>query len=176
MEAKEYSKVLLFMGVMTSIGVPEALKERLEAEFGALSFITEPFPFTYTTYYDEEMGRPIERLFISFESLINPDELGKIKEKTNSIERIFMVDGKRKVNLDPGIITDSSVILATTKNRSHRIAIGNNLYAELTLIYQKGEWNSFSWTYSDYRDKKVQGIMSSFRRDLLIKKRNFGKI
>jgi hypothetical protein len=44
----------------------------------------------------------------------------------------------RPVNLDPGFIEPSKLILASTKNFSHRIYIGNKMYAEVTLMYEKG--------------------------------------
>lgn len=171
MEAREYRKELLFMGVLTSVGIPDSLVSTLTEIFGKIRAITPLFLFDYTDYYVPEMGSPIERCFIEFDNLISPDSLKDVKTKTNDIEKDYSVEGKRKINLDPGLVTEASVILATGKNRSHRIAIGNNLYAELTLIYQKGKWEDFFWTYSDYRDKRVQSIMSFFREDLLSKRR-----
>ena len=156
MTKREYEKVLLFMGILSVRGFPDALRKRLEEEFGPVDIITEPFPFDYTDYYVQEMGEGIERFFVSFHSLVFPDDLALIKERTNSIEEEWMADGGRSVNLDPGLLSYSSVILATTKNRAHRIAIGRSLYAELTLMYQGGSFVSFPWTYADYRSKKVE--------------------
>ena len=139
MIARGYDDELLFMGILSVRGFPSLLQERLEASFGPVDIITEPFPFTFTDYYVPEMGEGIERFFVSFHSLVFPDDLALIKERTNSIEEEWMVDGGRSVNLDPGLLSYSSVILATTKNRAHRIAIGRSLYAELTLMYQEDD-------------------------------------
>ena len=161
---REYDSVMLFMGILSVRGFPEALRDVLEREFGPIDAVTEPFPFDYTDYYVPEMGEGIERFFISFSYLVQPDSLSSIKERTNEIEKEWMVDGKRSINLDPGLLSDASVILATTKNRAHRIAIGRSLYAELTLIYQNRRFESFPWTYADYRSEKVESVLYGFRK------------
>ncbi len=164
MEKKGYEKVLLFCGVMSAIGFPDGIKAELESNFGEVSICTEPFLFDdFTSYYEKEMGKGIRRFFIAFGTLVDEDYLKIAKTITNEIEKKYSENGKRKINLDPGTISTSNLILATTKNRAHRIPIGDDLYAEVTLIYHKKGWESFSWTYSDYKNHKVQDEMSLFR-------------
>ena len=163
MKARGYDNELLFMGIFSVRGFPSSLRDRLESEFGPVDIITDPFPFTFTDYYVPEMGEGIERFFISFSKLVQPDTLALIKERTNEIEAEWADDGRRSVNLDPGLLSLSSVVLATTKNRSHRIAIGRSLYAELTLIYQDRHFEALPWTYADYRSEQVQEVLLSFR-------------
>lgn len=169
MEEKEYGKVLLFSGVLSTRGFPSSLRENLEDKFGEIDIISPSIPFSFTDYYNSEMGEGIERFFISFKNLVSPDELREAKLFTNRLEKEWEEDGKRKINLDPGTMSAANVILATTKNRSHRIAIGSSLYAEVTLIYQNHGFMSFPWTYSDYMSKEVQDILFAFRRNLLKK-------
>lgn len=163
MIARGYDDELLFMGILSVRGFPSLLQERLEASFGPVDIITEPFPFTFTDYYVPEMGEGIERFFISFSDLVQPDSLAMIKERTNEIEAEWAEDGRRSINLDPGILSLSSIVLATTKNRSHRIAIGRSLYAELTLIYQNRHFEALPWTYADYRSEEVQEVLLRLR-------------
>lgn len=167
MNTREYDDVMLIMGVLSVKGFPASLKAELEESFGPIEEITEPFPFSFTDYYVPEMGDGIMRFFIRFQRLIKPDELAAIKSKTIEIEKKYSEEGGRKINLDPGTLSDSNLILATTKNRSHRIAIGDSLYGELTLIYQNHDFQSFPWTYADYKSDKVRGILISFRKELL---------
>ncbi len=169
MKEKEYERVLLFSGVLSSIGFPESLKKELEEEFGKIASVSRSIPFDFTSYYDEEMGCPIERFFIAFDNLVTPDGLRDAKLFTNRLEEKYEVDGKRKVNLDPGTMSIGNIVLATTKNRAHRIAIGHNLYAEVTLMYHHKGYESFSWTYADYKSGKVQEILLDMRRLLLSK-------
>ena len=160
---RSYKPSMLFMGVLSVIGLPEDLKEKLEALYGPIDIITDPFPFSFTDYYVPEMGEGIERFFIAFHNPVRPDSLASIKTETNGIEREYSIDGQRKINLDPGLLSLENVILATTKNRSHRIAVGMDLYAEVTLIYQDHGWQPQPWTYADYRSERVQEILTSFR-------------
>ena len=171
MKERQYQKNLLFMGILSTRGFPDSIREKLVDSFGPISYISPSMPFTFTDYYNPEMGEGIERFFISFSRLISPDELADAKTITNAIELDEAVDGKRKINLDPGLISEASVILATTKNRAHRIAIGHNLYAEVTLIYQNHGFVSFPWTYADYRSDDVQTILIKMRKDYLALRR-----
>lgn len=169
MKERMYEKVLLFSGVLSSIGFPEGVRTSLEAEFGRIDYVSPSIPFTFTDYYNDEMGTPIERFFISFERLITPDMLSAAKVFTNNLEERMSCDGKRKINLDPGTMSIGNIVLATTKNRAHRIAIGNNLYAEVTLMYHHKGYESFSWTYADYKSRGVQDILLEMRRMYLSK-------
>lgn len=171
MKERQYQNNLLFMGILSTRGFPDSIREKLVDSFGPISYISPSMPFTFTDYYNPEMGEGIERFFISFSRLISPDALADAKTITNAIELDEAVDGKRKINLDPGLISEASVILATTKNRAHRIAIGHNLYAEVTLIYQNHGFVSFPWTYADYRSDDVQTILIKMRKDYLALRR-----
>lgn len=167
MKARPYDKSMLFMGVLSTRGFPSSLEKKLESLYGPILLRTEPFPFDFTDYYVSEMGEGIARFFIAFSALIAPDSLADVKTVTDEIEKEYSEDGKRKINLDPGLLTEANIILATTKNRSHRIAIGRNLYGEVTLIYQNHRYNALPWTYADYRSEKVQEMLISFRKEYL---------
>ena len=71
------------------------------------------------------------------------------------------------MNLDPGVIEPSKLILATTKNYSHRIYIGNRMYAEVTLVYDKGGWRPLPYTYPDYRQRSYSDFFTQVREKLL---------
>jgi hypothetical protein len=143
----------------------------LETEFGVIDLRSDVWPFTQTEYYKDQTGEHILRQFVSIDRLIDPGRLADIKHRTNELEKQLAeptgVDLPRPVNLDPGIIEPSKLVLATTKNYSHRIYIGNKMYAEVTLIYDKGHWKHFDYTYPDYRQKKYQDFFSKVRDRLV---------
>lgn len=143
----------------------------LTAEFGKADFVSDVWPFENTDYYNSETGENISRQFASFEKLIEPDELAKIKHKTNKLEQRLAtqlaLDLPRPVNLDPGVIEPSKLVLATTKNYSHRIYIGKKMYAEVTLIFDKGRWCPFEYTYPDYRQQCYFDFFDRVRTRLL---------
>ena len=159
--------VKLFVGVLTSI--PEtvpAVEKKLTAIFGNVDTRSEPYLFDMTHYYDEEMGTPIYRYFISFENLIEPSEIAAAKVKTNDLESGFTADYPsiaRPINLDPGYVEQSKIVLASTKNFFHRILVSGGIYAEVTLHYQDGAWQSLPWTFPDYKTPRYHPYFSSMR-------------
>jgi hypothetical protein len=147
--------VKLFVGVLTSLPaiLPKA-EDRLAALFGEVDSRSELYPFDLTHYYDDTMGTPICRHFFSFTKLIEPSTLADIKIKTNEMESALAEEFgavQRPINLDPGYIEQSKIVLASTKNFYHRILILRGIYAEVTLHFEKGEWRSFPWTFPDFR-------------------------
>lgn len=131
---------------------------------GPMEHISDPIPFTETTYYDKELGTPIFRKMAAFSNLIPPDRLPDIKNKTNELEIKFTrEDGSRRFNLDPGILSFERFVLATGKEYTHRIYLKDGIWADLTLIFQKGKWQILPWTYPDYAKKDLQNILSMYR-------------
>lgn len=124
----------------------------LTRKFGAADYETKPVLFTQTDYYDREMGTPIYRMFMAFKKLVLPHRIAGIKKWSDTLEKRFTKNGNRKVNVDPGYISLNNLVLATTKNYGHRIALSSSIYAEVTLMYQKGAFETLPWTYPDYRD------------------------
>jgi hypothetical protein len=143
----------------------------LQSVFGNLDFQSNVWPFTQTNYYKDQTGENILRQFVSVEKLTKPGKLAKIKLKTNKLEQKLAaksnLDLPRPVNLDPGIIEPAKLVLATTKNYSHRIYIGKKMYAEATLIFDKGSWTPLPYTYPDYRQKSYHDFFSKVRTRLL---------
>ncbi|MEJ5284608.1 MAG: DUF4416 family protein [Brevinematia bacterium] len=171
--AKEHDKVKLVIPVLFSdYKIFNKVKKNLVEEYGEIDFESSPFLFEFTDYYNEEMGLPIYRTFLSFDKLIKPEELVEIKIKTNQIEEMFAIDNKRKINLDPGYLCLGKFVLATTKDQQHRIYMGKGIFEEITLFYRNKEWQHYEWTYPDYRSEKYKIILTEIRE---IYKKNLKK-
>jgi len=131
-----------------------AAREALAAEFGPFDLVSDAWRFNQTAYYEKQSGPHLLRQFVTIDELIDPGELADCKHRTNRIEqdlsRTLETSFPRPVNLDPGIIEPSKLILASTKNFSHRIYIGKKMYAEVTLVFDKGAWRRLPYTYRDY--------------------------
>ena len=156
--------VKLFAGLLfTSLDFLSQAKERLVKEFGLADKESEILDFTFTGYYDEEMGAGIKRQFVSFTRLILPEQLPAIKLLTNEIEQDLALKGKRQVNIDPGYLSLAKVVLATTKDYSHRLYLGQGIYGEVTLTYAKGKFNPFPWTYPDYQTQAYRQFFEEIR-------------
>jgi hypothetical protein len=171
-ELKKPEPVKLIIGILAADeNCLAAAIETLISDFGKVDLISDVWPFNQTDYYKEETGENILRQFVSVEKLIDPGKLAQIKHRTNELEKELAARLKvglpRPVNLDPGIIEPSKLVLATTKNYAHRIYIGSEMYAEVTLIYEKGIWRAFEYTYPDYRQRYYHDFFTKIRTKLL---------
>lgn len=109
------------------------------------------------------MGRDLKRKFISFEKLIPPEKLSKIKIFTNKIEAKLSKNGSRSINIDPGYLNLSKLILASTKDYAHRMYIGNDICAEIALFYQEKSFRPWEWTYPDYKTNEYISLFNRIR-------------
>jgi hypothetical protein len=163
-ELREPRPVKLFTGLIYSQDAPvdECIK-RLETAFGEIDFMSEEFPFNFTSYYEEEMGNKLSRKIVSFRKLIKRDDLVNIKIFTNQVEKIFAIGGKRRINIDPGYIAPEHLILSTGKGYYHRPYLGRGVYADLTLVYKNKEFHTLEWTYPDYRIEEMKQLLKRIR-------------
>jgi hypothetical protein len=68
------------------------------------------------------------------------------------------------VNLDPGYMTASALIMATAKDFSHRIPLQKGIYAHLELLFGKNDVKTLSWTYPDYRTEEYHRYFLEVRK------------
>ncbi len=149
------------------------MAKTLEGHLGAVDIRSNILPFHFTDYYNDEMGMGIQRQFFGFEKLIMPDEIASIKVQTNNMENAIASSKKypvaRPANIDPGYINESRLILASTKDFSHRIYLRDGVYAEVTLNYRRTGYESFPWTFPDYQSQDYQNFFLQVR-ELYVKK------
>ncbi len=161
--------VKYFCGIIAvNAGAITNAREELSGLMGKIDQESELIPFDFTDYYEEEMGGGLLRQFVAFQYPMSPAKLAEIKIATNLIEEksTVTVAGRlrRTINLDPGYITASNLILATTKDFSHRVFIGNGIYAEVTLNFKKNACVFFDWTYPDFKSGKYTAFFLNLRR------------
>ncbi len=146
-----------------------AAVKALSAEFGRADFISVPLSFEYTDYYAVEMGAPLRRRFLSFESLFRPELLPDVKRFTNRLEEASKGEGKRRdMNIDPGYLSQAHLILATGKGYAHRPYLREGIYADLTLIFRQGSFEALPWTYPDYAAPETIRLFNGIRRKYLL--------
>ena len=164
---RQFNPVKLFIGVLVSHSklLPD-VEQRLSGTFGPIDHRSPVIPFDFTDYYEPEMGDIIDRVFFSFERLIEADRLPEIKRQTNQLEEELaplLQSVKRPVNLDPGYIEQAKVILASTKNFYHRIYLGRGIFGEVTMHFKNNTFQFFPWTYPDYQSKDYQEFFLKLR-------------
>ncbi len=150
--------------IYTTEEIYQRAKVILEKKFGKVDFESEKIDFNYTDYYCPEMGKPLFRRFISFKKLRRPEQFISVKLYCVKLEKKFALNSRRRINIDPGYLTDAKLVLTTTKNFSHRIYLGKGVYAEVTLRYLKDNFSEFSTTFPDYRTLNYKAIFLNIRK------------
>jgi hypothetical protein len=160
--------VRLFAGIM--FNGPEALKlgiNDLEAKFGAVYKKSPIFDFNFTDYYEDEMGSGLKKTFVGFEKLVDPERLANIKLFTNQLEEKHgdVENGllRRRINIDPGYVSKSNVVMASTKNSSQRLYLKDGIFAEVTLIFGGERFETLPWTYPDFKTQLAFNFFSYIR-------------
>lgn len=139
-------------------------KSMLKIRFGLIDFESQILDFGHTDYYEKEFGKRLKRAFVSFQKLISPHRLSAIKIATNEIEARLSRQKLRRINIDPGYLDLSKLILATTKPYQHRIYLDKGIWAEVTLFYQGNTFRPWEWTYPDYQTEAYINIFNSIRK------------
>ncbi|MFO7726760.1 MAG: DUF4416 family protein [Desulfonatronovibrio sp.] len=155
----------LFLSILSSrweLFRPDLL-DSLEQKFGRADYLTNMIPFTETSYYNRELGTPVSRRLLTFTPLVELDSLANLKLITNSLEESFRKAGNRIFNLDPGLLTLERLVLATGKNFTHRVYLSRGIWADLTLIFQRGDWQNLDWTFPDYSSEKIKTHLRTIR-------------
>jgi hypothetical protein len=144
-----------------------AVVARLSEFFGPPDLMGPWWPFNETDYYTPEMGPDLGRRLVSFLHLADPAQLASWKVFTNGLERALALGGRRVVNLDPGYLAKERLVLATGKNYSHRLYLGQGIYGDLTLLYGGGKLGPLPWSFPDYAGGEMPALLEAVRRKYL---------
>lgn len=171
-QLQEPRPVKLIVGILASDErCLAAAREGVLGALGPADLFSEVWAFDQTDYYANELGPRVLRQFVSIEQLIDPGDLADVKHRTNEMERqlaaTLAMPFPRPVNLDPGVVEPSKLILASTKNFAHRIYIGRRMYAEVTLVFDKGQWRFLPYTFPDYKRAEYHEFFSMVRSKLV---------
>lgn len=176
-EIRRHPPVKLIVGMISAdVNLFLPVEASLCQKFGRADFKSDVVPFNYTDYYAKEMGTGLTRKFVSFEKLIQPEEIVQIKLFTNELEKEFLYPSadRRRVNLDPGYVSAAKLILASTKDHIHRIYLRCGIYAEMTLRMERKTFRPWQWTYPDYRSEEYIGIFNEIRQIYMEQLRSSG--
>lgn len=169
-EVRREKQAKLFIGVLSSDqAVTNHCEELLIGRFGPLEYRSDPVPWESSGYYEAEMGSGLTRTFLFFRDVISEGGLPGIKLATNELEaatsRETAAGRKRRINLDPGYVTEAKVVLASTKDFSHRLYVGKHIYAEVTLRYHSKErcFGPLEYTYPEYKTSRTISLFNAAR-------------
>ena len=143
------------------------VKESISRDYGKIIKESPVYEFNHSAYYSTEMGEPLYRQFIGIGASLSPPNYWTIKHWATELETHFTTNDKRTINIDPGIIHAHNAIFFSTKDFAHRLPIGHQIYAEVSLIYKKKKFHALDWTYPDMTKKEILDFFSDFRKCLL---------
>ena len=168
--------VKLIIGMISpNVDLFDQLTQILVEKFGPVDLKSNVFNFDKIDYYEEEMGKDLKRRFLSFCELIETRELVEIKLFTNSLEEKFSLskdEPSRLINLDPGYLDCTKLVLANTKDSPNRIYLRERIYAEITLYFSQGTFKFRPWTFPDYKTREYIETFNQIRKLYISQKRN----
>jgi len=151
----------------------DRVRAALTGLWGPVGLESPVWPFDFTDYYAAEMGTGLLRQFLAFERLFPVDGLHRAKLASNEIETRLSVGSpagvRRAVNIDPGYLCHSKLVLFTTKDFSHRIYVADGIFAEITLVWSGSEFAVHPWTFPDYRTVEYRNFFAAVRSDYVRK-------
>jgi len=163
-EPRARAPVKLIAGLLAgSDALLEQAAVTLSERYGPIDARSTPTEWTVSTYYRDEMGSTIRRQFLSFARLVAADELRAIKLATNDLEDRWRAVSGRQVNIDPGYLAATKLVLASTKDAAHRIYLGDSISAEVTLLFSNGSFEPHMHTYPDYGAAEAVTFFNSVR-------------
>jgi hypothetical protein len=143
---------------------------RLIESYGAIAARSPDYDFHHTDYYLQTMGPGLKKRLLVFAELRSASGLPGVKTFTIGLEACCARSGlypeERPLNLDPGLLQLGKLVLASTKDQSHRIYLGQGIYAENTLRFHGKDFRPWPWTYADYREPEVRAFLSAARASL----------
>lgn len=167
-------RAALFAGVLAgSEPLLAAARASVEAEWGPVALASAPRPWTESDYYAAQMGPGLLRQFLLFDLPVGVDRLAASKLRAITLETAAAQGAAvpRPVNIDPGLLGEHNLTLASTKRAGHRVWIGDGLWAEITLVYRDGAFQPLPWTYPDFRRPETLEFLAAARRLTLPKLR-----
>ncbi len=157
--------VKLFLAVTTADQkIWDEIAGRLTKKFSELESTSGWFDFNFTDYYQAEMGTSLKKSLFAFKELVAPDTLPDVKNFTNSLEEEAAIAGRRVINLDPGYLDAAKVVLATTKDYSHRLYLGKGIFGDVHLTFREHHFQNNPWTYPDYQQENIHNFFEEVRQ------------
>ncbi len=170
-EIKDAPNAHPFFALMfTSEGHYGQIVSQLKERFGEILGSGPVYKVSdFTDYYEEEFSLDLQKQMFVFRESRTLENFHEVKVWTNGLEISTGVkhNKSRSVNIDPGYLEPSKLVLYSTKNFSHRVHVGKGIFAEVTIIYEHGKFKFLPWTYPDYSWERNIEFLLKMRREIV---------
>ncbi len=173
-QTRQHFGTLFFTAIFSqNVAAIQWGQKQLETLIGPVLIASPLLDFNETSFYSATMGGDLRKQMFIFDAAYDPATLPDWKNRTNRLEedyrQAFPSSVERPINVDPGYLSEAKLVLATTKDRDHRVYLRDGIYGEVTLYYLRTGWQFSRWTYPDYRRADVFAFLTKGRE--LLRKR-----
>lgn len=173
--------VLPILGLLAAdTTLAEQTAERFAEPYGGIALRGPWVPFDRTDYYEPELGSGLQRRYLACGAFVEaePAALIALKEQAWRLEQELADEGgHRRVNLDPGTLDATRVVLASFKVGPQKLYAGQRVWADLVLWFSRGAFSPLPWTFPDLRGPEhwpffeaarghYKGLLRAWRREL----------
>jgi hypothetical protein len=148
---------------------------RFAERHGGVVLWGAPAPFDQTGYYEVEMGQGLQRFYCACADLVPQEELPAIKRQAWDLEQQQLEGARRRVNLDPGVLDHTKVVLASFKAGPQKLHLGGGIWADLVLYYSHGAYGPLPWTFPDLRGGDHARFFAEARQVYKARLRDLGR-
>ncbi len=121
-----------------------AVRKDLISYFGAIDYESQD---RHTKLWTSEQQQSYSAgLIMSFASLVKREALVQLRLQSLRLERKYQKKGRPAFSLDPGYITEFTVVHTSLKEDFHKIYLYAGLFAESLLHFQQCSFRSFVHT------------------------------
>lgn len=168
---KQYPPCLQIIAAFSAEeSVLDWLWKRVAEQRSPIALLSPTYPFVESKYYSSTMGDGLKKQFAVLSDWYDPANLSADKLEMDAWEREFTgsnsLQVQRPINIDPGYMSLTKLVLASTKNREHRIYLRDGIYAEVTLAFRDQLWQPMPWTYPDYQRQDFRVFFLDARKHL----------
>lgn len=111
--------------------------------------------------YQLESGSQITSQLFVFSSLQGFDDLSDLKKITVDMERENTYENCRTLNINPGILNEFFLFMASHKDGERRTQLSKSVWIEPQLRWNNGELVEFPWTFQEFQPRCRRVLLSS---------------
>ena len=153
---------LFLLVAFDDLEVLGSVRPLLEKKFGRLDYETGSLPARERPSPYGLDARRLLRIF-SFKRLVGRDELVDIRRVCSRLERKLARAGRPLVELEPGYVSASNVVLASLQEDLHRLYLYGGVFAEVLYYFERIGFQPLSYTPSFCRQKELKTAFNDIR-------------